>query len=130
VIEVREVLRGWLNCAGLRTLAAQAGVDRKTARDADVLSGVVSGPSVTKMSEPFGGLVISCYDYHVLNGVDVGRDLHRITHRGGRYKPLPEHIARRKGRRQTVIHVRRPRPATPPILTPQQIEHICEACAI
>ncbi len=23
--------------------------------------------------------VISCYNYHVLNGVDVGRDLHRIT---------------------------------------------------
>jgi site-specific recombinase XerD len=74
--------------------------------------------------------VVSCYDYHVLNGVDVGRDLHRITHRGGgRYKPLLEHIARRKGRRETVIRVRRPRPAAPPILTPQQIEHICEACA-
>jgi transposase len=32
VIEVREVLRGWLSGAGLRTVAAQAGVDRKTAR--------------------------------------------------------------------------------------------------
>jgi transposase len=32
VIEVREVLRGWLAGAGLRTAAAQAGVDRKTAR--------------------------------------------------------------------------------------------------
>lgn len=32
VIEVREVLRGWLDGAGLRTVAAQAGVDRKTAR--------------------------------------------------------------------------------------------------
>ena len=53
------------------------------------------------------GAVISCYDYHVLNGVDVGRDLHRITHRGGgRYKPLLEHVARRKGRRQAVIRVR------------------------
>jgi len=51
--------------------------------------------------------VISCYDYHVLNGLDVGRDLYRITHRGGsRYKPLLEHIARRKGRRQAVIRVR------------------------
>jgi hypothetical protein len=39
--------------------------------------------------------VMSCYDYRVLNGVDVGRDLHRITRRGGgRYKPLLEHIAR------------------------------------
>src|SRR5215467_8604241 len=32
VIEVREVLRGWLAGAGLRMVAAQAGVDRKTAR--------------------------------------------------------------------------------------------------
>jgi hypothetical protein len=32
VIEVREVLRAWLAGAGLRTVAAQAGVDRKTAR--------------------------------------------------------------------------------------------------
>ena len=64
------------------------------------------------------GAVLSCYDYHVLNGVDVGRDLHRITHRGGgRYKPLLEHVARRKGRRQAVIRVRRPGRAAPPILT-------------
>jgi hypothetical protein len=32
VVEVREVLRGWLEGAGLRTVAARAGVDRKTAR--------------------------------------------------------------------------------------------------
>ena len=32
VIEVREVLRAWLLGVGLRTVAAQAGVDRKTAR--------------------------------------------------------------------------------------------------
>ena len=58
------------------------------------------------------GAVISCYDYHVLNGVDVGRNLHRITHRGGgRYKPLLEHVARRKGRRQAVIRVRHRRRA-------------------
>jgi integrase len=76
------------------------------------------------------GAVISCYDYHVLNGVEVGRDLHRIIHRGGgRYKPLLEHVARRKGRRQAVIRVRHRRRAAPPILTPVQIERICEACA-
>ena len=76
------------------------------------------------------GALISCYDYHVLNGVDVGRDLHRITQRGGgRYKPLLEHVARRKGRRQVVIRVRHRRRAAPPILTPVQIERICEACA-
>ena len=32
MIEVREVLRGWLEGAGLRTVAERAGVDRKTAR--------------------------------------------------------------------------------------------------
>ena len=32
VIEVREVLRWWLDGLGLRTIAARAGVDRKTAR--------------------------------------------------------------------------------------------------
>src|SRR5258706_852779 len=74
--------------------------------------------------------VVSCYDYHVLNGVDVGRDLHRITHRGGgRYKPLLEHIARRRARRQTGLRVRRPRLAAPPILTPLQIKLIGDARA-
>ena len=32
VVEVREVLRGWVEGAGLRTIAERAGVDRKTAR--------------------------------------------------------------------------------------------------
>src|ERR1700712_5509130 len=32
VIEVREVLRGWVDGVGLRTIAERAGVDRKTAR--------------------------------------------------------------------------------------------------
>lgn len=67
--------------------------------------------------------VLSCYTYHQFNGVDVGRELHRITHgRGGSYKPLLEHIARRKGRRQAVIRVRQSRRAVPPTLTPGQIE--------
>jgi integrase len=74
--------------------------------------------------------VLSCYDYHQLNGVDVGRDLHRITHGRGRYKPLLEHIARRKGRRQAVVRVRQPRRAAPPTLTPGQMGRIYDACAI
>jgi hypothetical protein len=32
VVEVREVLRGWLGGGGLRMVVGQAGVDRKTAR--------------------------------------------------------------------------------------------------
>ena len=43
VIEIREVLRAWMSGAGLRVVAAQAGVDRKTARryvDAAVAAGL------------------------------------------------------------------------------------------
>jgi hypothetical protein len=43
VIEIREVLRAWLSGAGLRRVAEQAGVDRKTARryvDAAVAAGL------------------------------------------------------------------------------------------
>ena len=76
------------------------------------------------------GAVLSCYDFHLLNGVDVGQDLYRITHRGGgKYKPLLEHVARRKGRRQAVVRVRDRRRVPPQVLTPGQIEQICEACA-
>ena len=32
VVEIREVLRAWLAGHGLRVVATQAGVDRKTAR--------------------------------------------------------------------------------------------------
>ena len=32
MVEVKEVLRGWVEGAGLRTVAARSGVDRKTAR--------------------------------------------------------------------------------------------------
>ncbi|GAA3422482.1 site-specific integrase [Streptosporangium vulgare] len=67
--------------------------------------------------------------YHLLNGVSVGADLRRVVHGGGvAYKPLLEHIARRSGRRQSVIRVRQRR-SVPPTLTPGQIDRICDACA-
>jgi integrase len=74
--------------------------------------------------------VTSCYRFHELNGVELGGDLVRVV-RGGRhgYKPMLEHVARKKGRRQAVIRVRTPRPVPPPVLTPGQIEAICDACA-
>ena len=74
--------------------------------------------------------VMSCYGFHELNGVRLGGDLRRLVHsRGGRYLPLLEHVARRQGRRQAVVRVRRPRRVAAPILTPGQIEVICQACA-
>ena len=73
--------------------------------------------------------VTSCYRFHEMNGVTLGRDLVRVVH-GGRaaYKPMLEHVARRKGRQRAVIRVRTAR-AAPPVLTPGQIGAICDACA-
>ncbi len=74
--------------------------------------------------------VTSCYRFHELNGVALGGDLVRVVH-GGRaaYKPMLEHVARRKGRQRAVIRVREPRHQPPPVLTPGQVGAICDACA-
>jgi site-specific recombinase XerD len=74
--------------------------------------------------------VTSCYRFHELNGVPLGGDLVQVVH-GGRavYKPMLEHVARKKGRQRAVIRVRTPRHVPPPVLTPGQIEAICDACA-
>lgn len=37
VVEVREVLRGWLEGLGLQTVTERSGVDRKTAGDTSTL---------------------------------------------------------------------------------------------
>ena len=73
--------------------------------------------------------VTSCYRFHEMNGVSLGGDLVRVVH-GGRsvYKPMLEHVARKKGRQRAVIRVRTARTA-PPVLTPGQIDAICDACA-
>ena len=74
--------------------------------------------------------VTSCYRFHELNGVRLGGDLVRVVH-GSRaaYKPMLEHVARAKGRQRAVIRVRAPRRMPPPVLSPDQIEAICDACA-
>ena len=41
--------------------------------------------------------VVSCYRYHQFNGVELGRDLVRLVHSRGGYKPMLEHAARRAG---------------------------------
>jgi site-specific recombinase XerD len=74
--------------------------------------------------------VTSCYRFHELNGVALGGDLARVVH-GGRavYQPMLEHVARTKGRRRAAIRVQAPRHVPPPVLSPGQIEAICDACA-
>ena len=62
VIEVREVLRAWLAGAGLRTVAAQAGVDRKTARRyvaAAEAAGVVRDGDVGQLSDEVIAAVVT-----------------------------------------------------------------------
>lgn len=62
MIEVREVLRGWLGGAGLRTVAAQAGVDRKTARryvQAAEAAGVVRDGGWAQVTDEVVGAVVT-----------------------------------------------------------------------
>ena len=62
VIEIREVLRGWLAGAGLRTAAAQAGVDRKTARryvQAAQQAGVVRDGGLGQVSDEVIAAVVA-----------------------------------------------------------------------
>jgi transposase len=61
VIEVREVLRAWLAGVGLRTVAGQAGVDRKTARRyvaAAEAAGVVRDGGEAQLTDELIGQVV------------------------------------------------------------------------
>jgi hypothetical protein len=60
VTEIREVLRAWLSGAGLRRVAAQAGVDRKTARryvEAAVEAGLARDGGLAQLSDELVGQV-------------------------------------------------------------------------
>ena len=60
VTEIREVLRAWLAGAGLRRVAEQAGVDRKTARryvDAAVAAGLVRDGGAGQLTDELVGQV-------------------------------------------------------------------------
>ena len=62
VVEVREVLRGWLEGAGLRKAAERAGVDRKTARryvTAAEAEGLTRDDSVGALTDELIGAVVT-----------------------------------------------------------------------
>ncbi len=62
VVEIREVLRGWLEGAGLRTAAERAGVDRKTARryvQAAVAAGLVRDAGPEAVDDDLVGAVVA-----------------------------------------------------------------------
>jgi integrase len=74
--------------------------------------------------------VCSFYRYHHYNGVETASRLYeRVFSRGRAYKPMLEHIARRRGYERSVVRVSRPRPSTPPTLTPEQVGLILDGCA-
>jgi integrase len=74
--------------------------------------------------------VCSLYRYHHFDGVEAASRLYERVFSGRHaYKPMLEHLARRRGYEHRVVRVSRPRPATPPTLTPEQVGLILDACA-
>jgi integrase len=103
-------------------------------RSGDTPAVVSIGPRRARFSEETIAVrlqaVISLYRHHHLNGVGAASRLYeRLLGPGGAYKPLLEHIARKRPNARQVVKVRRARPQAPPTLTPAQIEAICDACA-
>src|SRR3954449_1641673 len=75
VVEVREVLRAWLAGEGLRTVAARAGVDRKTARryvEAAPAAGLTREAGATAGSDELVGLVVEAVRPARPNGHGAG----------------------------------------------------------
>jgi integrase len=74
--------------------------------------------------------VCSLYRYHHFNGADAASRLYERVFSGRHaYKPMLEHLARRRGHERRVVRVSRPRPASPPTLTPEQVRLILDTCA-
>ena len=78
VVEVREVLRGWLEGAGLRKVAERSGVDRKTARRyvaAAEAEGLVREAGLGALSDELIGAVVAAVRPARPNGHGVSWDL-------------------------------------------------------
>jgi hypothetical protein len=78
VVEVREVLRGWLAGGGLRTAAERAGVDRKTARRyvlAAQAAGLARDAGVSALTDELLGAVINTVRPTRPNGHGVAWEL-------------------------------------------------------
>jgi len=78
VVEVREVLRGWLEGVGLRKVAERAGVDRKTARRyvaAAEASGLTRSADVEALTDELIGSVVSAVRPARPNGHGAAWDL-------------------------------------------------------
>ena len=74
--------------------------------------------------------VCSFYRYQHFNGVETASRLYERVFSGRHpYKPMLEHLARRRGHERRVVRVARPRRGTPPTLTPEQVKLILGSCA-
>jgi integrase len=74
--------------------------------------------------------VCSLYRYHHFNGVEAASRLYERVFSGRHaYKPMLEHLARRRGHERRVVRVTRAGPRTPPTLTPDQVRLILDSCA-
>jgi integrase len=74
--------------------------------------------------------VCSFYRYHHFNGVEAASRLYERVFSGRHpYKPMLEHLARRRGHEQRVVRVTRSRLRNPPTLTPEQLMLILDDCA-
>jgi site-specific recombinase XerD len=95
---------------------------------------VAFAPSAPKLSESTVAVrlqaVLSFYRYQALNGVPAAVALTQRIHRSSpQFRPLLEHVARRRGRPTQTVRVRAPRREIPPVFTPGQMTLIKDACA-
>lgn len=74
--------------------------------------------------------VSAFYRYQHFNGVQAASRLYEryMGHRRP-YRPMLEHIARRRAAERSVVALRRPRRAVAPTLRPEEIQAILDACA-
>jgi hypothetical protein len=83
VTEIREVLRAWLAGAGLRTAAARAGVDRKTARryvTAAVEAGLARDSGLAQLTDELVGQVAQAVRPVRPGGHGLGREQLEACH--------------------------------------------------
>jgi integrase len=74
--------------------------------------------------------VCSFYRFQHFNGIDATSRLYeRVFFGRSPYKPMLEHLPRRRGHEHRVVRVARPRRGTPPTLTPEQVRVILDSCA-
>jgi len=74
--------------------------------------------------------ISSFYRYHHFNGVPTASRLYeRVFRPGLSYRPMLEHVARRKGRERNVLSSRRANRTRVPTLTLDEIAAILDACA-